>query len=161
MSKLIRSLSLHIVAFALLFCVSIGCNKGTPASAEQGSSGGSGEEIAWLTDLEPALAKAKETGQPIMIDFFATWCPPCKMLDKETYTDSKVIDASTNWVMVRIDVDKNESLAGKYGVRSIPTLVLLTPDGKEAARDVGFMPAGRMLAFMEKVQQPKDPAAAQ
>ena len=109
-------------------------------------------EIQWLTSLSPALAKAKETGKPIMIDFFATWCPPCKMLDAQTYTDAKVQDRSKDWIMVRIDVDENKALAREYQIASIPTLVLLNPNGKEVAREMGFIPPAEMLAFMSRVK---------
>lgn len=113
---------------------------------------GATNEIQWLTSLAPALVQAKETGKPIMIDFFATWCPPCKMLDAKTYTDAKVQARSKDWIMVRIDVDQNKALAREYQIASIPTLVLVQPDGKEAARELGFIPPAEMLAFMSKVK---------
>lgn len=119
---------------------------------------GATEEIKWLTSLEPALAQAKETGRPIMIDFFATWCPPCKMLDAKTYTDAKVVERSREWIMVRIDVDKNKALAQEYQIGSIPTLVLLQPDGKEASRELGFIPPAEMLAFMARVKPAQGPS---
>ena len=88
-----------------------------------------------------------------MIDFFATWCPPCKMLDKETYTDPAVIEETKKWIMVRIDVDRNRSLAQQYRISSIPTLVVVEPDGKESSRTTGFIPPGAMLKFMERGNQ--------
>jgi thiol:disulfide interchange protein DsbD len=124
-----------------------------------GSEGGGSGQIAWLTELPPALASAKETGKPIMIDFFATWCGPCKMLDKQTYSDDRVAAASTNWLMVRIDVDKNQTLAQYYSVSSIPTIVTLGSDGKELQREVGFIGVGPMLTLMEK-SAARNPGAA-
>ena len=106
----------------------------------------------FIKSLAPALVQAKETGKPIMIDFFATWCPPCKMLDAKTYTDAKVQARSKDWIMVRIDVDQHKALAREYQIASIPTLVLVQPDGKEAARELGFIPPAEMLAFMSKVK---------
>ena len=84
-----------------------------------------------------------------MIDFYADWCGPCKMLDKHTYSDDRVAAASTNWVMVRIDVDKNQGLASYYNVQSIPTIVILDPQGKEVKRETGFIGVGPMLTLME------------
>ena len=124
-----------------------------------GTEGGGSGQIAWLTELPPALATAKETGKPIMVDFFATWCGPCKMLDKQTYSDDRVAAASTNWLMVRIDVDKNPALAQQYAVSSIPTIVTLGSDGKELQREIGFIGVGPMLTFMEK-SAARNPAVA-
>jgi thiol:disulfide interchange protein len=108
-----------------------------------------GEGIAWLTELEPALAQARETGRPIMVDFFATWCPPCKMLDAQTYSDSRVREASKTWIMVRIDVDRNKTLAQQYQISSIPTIVVLDSTGKETRRTTGFIPAEPMLSLLK------------
>ena len=115
-----------------------------------------GGKITWLTDLPSAIAKAKETGRPIMIDFYADWCGPCKMLDAETYSDDRVAAASTNLVMVRIDVDQNQPLAGRYRVESIPTIVVLNSEGTEINREVGFMPVGPMLTMMERATAKKN-----
>lgn len=114
-----------------------------------GLGSGGGGKISWLTELRPALAKAKDSGQPIMIDFYATWCGPCKMLDAQTYSDDRVAAASTNLLMVRIDVDKNQELAQYYNVQSIPTIVVLNSEGKEMRREVGFIGVGPMLSLME------------
>ena len=124
----------------------------TRHSAPNNYEGGGGTNttaINWLTDLSPALAKAKETGRPIMVDFFATWCGPCKMLDAETYSEVRVAAASTNWIMVRIDVDKKQALSSYYAVQSIPTILVLSPEGKELRREVGFIAPGPMLALLQ------------
>ncbi len=117
---------------------------------------GGGGKISWLTDLPSALVKAKETGRPIMIDFYADWCGPCKMLDAETYSDDRVAAASTNLVMVRIDVDRNQLLSSQYRVESIPTIVVLNAEGTEINRAVGFMGVGPMLTMIERATSKKN-----
>ena len=68
----------------------------------------------------------------ILVDFFATWCGPCKML-------GPVLEkASSDIKVVKVDVDEFEELAREYGVMSIPTLVLIEK-GKEVKRSVGFL----------------------
>jgi thiol:disulfide interchange protein DsbD len=136
-----------VAAFAvgIVLLILTGKGKHGPGAAPPG-----GGKINWFTDLQPALAKAKETGQPIMIDFYADWCGPCKMLDAQTYSDDRVAAASTNLVMVRIDVDRNQLLSSQYRVQAIPTIVVLNSDGTEMNREQGFMPVGPMLKMMEQ-----------
>lgn len=141
-----------VAAFAIGIAVLILTGKG---KQRPGVPAGGGK-ISWLTDLPPALAKAKETGRPIMIDFYADWCGPCKMLDAQTYSDDRVAEASTNLVMVRIDVDRNQLLASRYRVESIPTIVVLNSEGNEMNREVGFVRVEPMLAMMERATAKKN-----
>ncbi len=96
-------------------------------------------KIAWRTSLSTAMQEAQRQHKPLMVDFFATWCGPCKMLDAQTYTDKNVIRESKNFVAVRLDVDKNTELAKKYKVDGIPNVLFLRPDGSVAQSEVGFI----------------------
>ena len=78
------------------------------------------------------------------------------MLDAETYSDDRVAQASTNLIMVRIDVDQNQLLSGQYRVESIPTIVVLNPEGTEINRAVGFMGVGPMLKMIERATVKKN-----
>ena len=113
MERTTRNLFIAGIGLAFLLVV-LAVQKNSELGSSKASAGGG--KISWLTALNPGLAKAKETSRPIMIDFYADWCGPCKMLDKHTYSDDRVAAASTNWVMVRIDVDKNQGLASYYNV---------------------------------------------
>ena len=69
-----------------------------------------------------------------LLDFYATWCGPCKML-------SPIIDELSedrSLEVVKIDIDKNEDLVKEFGIMSVPTIVLLK-DNKEVARNIGFI----------------------
>ncbi|MDD2377772.1 MAG: thioredoxin [Bacilli bacterium] len=71
----------------------------------------------------------------VLVDFFATWCGPCKML-------SPIIDELVNerqFKVVKIDVDQNMELAQEYGIMSVPTLILFSK-GKLLAKKSGFVP---------------------
>ena len=147
MERSARNLVLAAVGLAFLMVILAVQKNG---GAKPGKVHTGGGKISWMTNLKPGLEKAKESGRPIMIDFYADWCGPCKMLDAQTYSDDRVAAASTNWVMVRIDVDQNQGLATYYNVQSIPTILVLNPEGKEIRREVGFIGVGPMLTLMEK-----------
>ena len=69
----------------------------------------------------------------VLVDFYAEWCGPCKML-------SPILEEISNETkIVKINVDEEEELSRKYGVMSIPTLILFK-DGKDIDKKVGFMP---------------------
>lgn len=72
-----------------------------------------------------------------VVDFFADWCGPCKMLSPVLEQLSEEMDESVEFI--KINIDENLSLAQEYGVTTIPTLVFLK-DGKEQDRTIGFVP---------------------
>jgi thiol-disulfide isomerase/thioredoxin len=89
--------------------------------------------------FEAACAKAKDGNRIVMVDFFTTWCGPCKKLDKVTWRDAKVVAwLGEKAVALKIDAEKEEALAAKYHIRSYPTVLLLRPDGSEIDRLVGY-----------------------
>ena len=78
----------------------------------------------------------------ILVDFYANWCGPCKMIAPEL---EKV---ESNLKVVKVDVDEFEDLARTYGVMSIPTLILFE-GGKEVKRNIGFMDKDRIEKFID------------
>lgn len=76
--------------------------------------------------------------KPVLVDFFATWCGPCKMLSPVM---EKVDENLAGQVKVlKLDIDENPVSANTYGVHSVPTLILFK-DGKPVGKLVGFRPA--------------------
>lgn len=74
-------------------------------------------------------------GDLVLVDFFATWCGPCKMLGGVL---EELAESREALKIVKIDVDENTSLAKQYGIMSVPTLVLFK-DGKEVSKTTGYM----------------------
>lgn len=72
----------------------------------------------------------------VLVDFFATWCGPCKMLGPVL---EDLANDRSNLKIVKIDVDENENLAREYGVMSVPTLILFK-NGKMIDKKIGFLP---------------------
>jgi thioredoxin 1 len=80
-------------------------------------------------------AKVLQSDKPVMVDFYAEWCGPCKMA--APIIDQLADEFADKAAIVKVDVDANNELAGKYGVMSIPT-VIIYKDGKEVDRKIGF-----------------------
>ncbi len=85
------------------------------------------------------------TGKPVLVDFFADWCGPCKMLApvlKEV--KDELGDAAS---IIKIDVDKNQALASQFDVRGVPTMILFK-DGKQLWRQSGVVPKDEIIRIM-------------
>jgi thiol-disulfide isomerase/thioredoxin len=97
------------------------------------------------------LAKAKKQKKLVFLDVYATWCGPCKMMDRQTYTDSAVAKAAKAFVNRKIDGEKGEgpSIAQRYAVNAYPTLLIVDGDGKERNRLVGFQQPARFARFLD------------
>jgi thioredoxin 1 len=92
-------------------------------------------------------ADVLNAGKPVLVDYWAEWCGPCKMiapiLDEvsETYKDKLQI--------AKMNVDENREIPAKFGIRGIPTLMLFK-DGQLAATKVGALSKAQLTAFLEQ-----------
>lgn len=105
--------------------------------------------ITWY-DYEDALALAKKTDKAVLVEFRAEWCHWCQKMEKEVYTDRDVIALSDRVVFARVDEAKRKDLLQKYGVRGLPTAVILDRNGREIGRIVGYKAAKE---FVTQVRQ--------
>ena len=112
-------------------------------------------DLNWGTDVAKALAQAKADKKLVLLDFTGSdWCSWCKKFDKDTLSTEKFTAyAKTHLELVTVDFPNqkpqsdalkaaNAALQTKYGVEGFPTLVLLSADGKELGRQVGYAPGG-------------------
>jgi thioredoxin 1 len=85
-------------------------------------------------------------GQPAVIDFWAEWCGPCRMLTPIVKELSQEFEGRV--VVGKVDVDGNPAISGKYGIRNIPTL-LFFKNGQVVDKQVGVVPKGALVAKIE------------
>jgi thiol-disulfide isomerase/thioredoxin len=96
-----------------------------------------------------AIEEARRGPKPLFIDFYTTWCGPCRKLDDTTWEDSEVRRwLSESVVAIKVDAERDSGLASRHGVRAYPTLLLLAPDGEELQRVVGYVDAHDFLSRM-------------
>ena len=122
-----------------------------------------GPGVSWKPYTEETLKEAQALKKPVIIDFYATWCTPCRELEEVTLHQPDVVQlAEKDFTMVKVDVTKggnpyHEELLKKYNVKGVPTIVFLDADGKERTdlRLVDYLPPDKFLDHMRDVSVPR------
>ncbi|CDG65625.1 MAG: thioredoxin 1 [Methanobacterium sp.] len=102
--------------------------------------------LKWDNNLDQAIQEAKATNKNIFVDFYADWCIYCVEMDKNTFSSPEVQEKlSQNYVLVKIDVDKNPGPSSKYQAYSLPTMLILDSEGNEINRIIGYQSPENLL----------------
>lgn len=108
--------------------------------------------IEWRTDLDAALEESRRTGRPVLADFSADWCPPCIAMKHDVWPDDEVEEAVIDgYVPLVIDIDRDVEASARYGVRAIPTILVLDGAGR-VIRRATFLSASGMREFLDPVR---------
>ncbi|EYF06950.1 protein-disulfide reductase DsbD family protein [Chondromyces apiculatus] len=128
-----------------------------PAAAEGASAAGEAPHITWLADEKAGREAAAAGAKPVIVDFGASWCGACKELEHKTFPEASVRKEATRYTAIRVDATDDEdpnvvALQAKYGVKGLPTVILLDSTGKEAARFNEFVPADNFAKALASVK---------
>lgn len=103
--------------------------------------------IKQLTNKDD-FKKVINTNDKVIIDFFATWCGPCKMLAPML---EETANKNQGWTILEVDVDQFKELAGEYQVQAVPTLIFIK-NKKIIEKSMGFKPASEIQKIIDKIQ---------
>lgn len=110
--------------------------------------------------FDEAIEEAGRDGKVVFLDFYATWCPPCRRLDAVTWSDPEVAAwLEANAVPLKIDAERNAEMAERFMVEAYPTLIFLDPSGREVRRVLGFRDPAAFLLEAKSARAAAIPAS--
>jgi thioredoxin-like negative regulator of GroEL len=108
-------------------------------------------EIAWMTGTGKALKEARQSQKPVVVDLWAVWCEPCKLMEKTTFRDGRVLELIEGFVPLKVDADSETLFVERYAIDAFPTMLFLDENGDELTRLKGFSEADEFLAGLKAV----------
>ncbi|MEI7985003.1 MAG: thioredoxin domain-containing protein [Armatimonadota bacterium] len=103
----------------------------------------------WFYDLDEAKLIASRTKKKIFIDFMASWCGPCKMMDRDVFHTDEFLALGKKMIFCKVDIDLNPALAEQFGVNAIPNMFVVRADGSVVGSVLGYEPGN---VFIPKIQ---------
>lgn len=104
----------------------------------------------WLNSFEDAKKLAIVSDKLVLVDFWANWCGPCKIMDSESWSKEEVKLLMDNYIPVKIDIDTNKSLAQKYGVKGIPYIFIMDGNGMVIYNEMSYKRKSQVIALLKK-----------
>jgi thiol-disulfide isomerase/thioredoxin len=121
---------------------------------------GSKSDMRWQPDSGASWNVAKEQARPVLVEVWADWCPPCRRMNEEVWSNAKVIEAARNFVPISVDMSRRHE--GQLGaitigssrpqmVRALPTVVILDPWGETLSAKEGFVYPSDLVAMLSQI----------
>ncbi len=104
----------------------------------------------WTYSLDDAKKMAIATNKLILVDFWATWCGPCRLMDRESWDKDDIANLANSYIPVRIDIDIYREIALKYKVKAIPFVFILDPSGEIVYQQLGYMDRLQLAKTLKK-----------
>lgn len=103
------------------------------------------QEIQWIRSFSAGMKLARQNNRPALVDFWSEWCIPCKQMDRDPYADPGLSEASRRFVLIRVDVDKDQATAAHFGIKILPMKLFLDPRESVLREIKGFTKATEIL----------------
>lgn len=148
-----RSIFFYLLFFSAVY---LAFNNISPSSCSANTTNSTGtiKGIRFIEeDWDKALEQARLQNKMIFLDAYASWCGPCKLMKRSTFSDKEVGEYfNEHFVNVAIDMEKGigPSLSKKFGLEAYPTLFILDQNGNVIGQSVGFLRAGQLINFAKE-----------
>lgn len=107
------------------------------------------DSINWQPYSSATFAKAKKQHRMVLLFGKATWCPWCRRMKSDTFSDSAVVSLiNKNYVPVMVDIDDQSSIADRFNISVVPANIILTGDYKVVDSKTGYLSASQMSSFL-------------
>ncbi|MBU6998245.1 MAG: thioredoxin family protein [Theionarchaea archaeon] len=139
-----------IIGMAFLGVLGVSClyvlggNENSPESYSFSSN--------WVwNDYDRVMQQAQEENKYVIIDFWAVWCDECKKMDRVAFRDPEVCRLLGRCVLLKVDVDVIPELKSQFRVMGMPTVVIVSPEGDEVSRAVGYQTTEQIKRLLMEV----------
>jgi len=107
--------------------------------------------ISWYS-FQEGMALAEKEKKKVFIHFYATWCPSCKKMEKETFRNTAVITyLNKNYISIKVNTDAESALSSEFGVRGVPDNWFLSEASKPITSQPGYLPSKLFLPILKYI----------
>ena len=123
--------------------------------------GGAAASGGWMTDYAGAVKLASRAGLPLVLHFDAKWCGACRRMESEVLYRPEVKKLLGNTVIgCRVDADQRKDLIARFGISTLPTEVVINPDGSRGSRYVGYVSLSAYASRLKRIAESNRSAIA-